>query len=157
MRGNDRGGRISAVRKHDELLDRAALRRFHRDPVIQFQNDRRVEEFRWLSFDFGGIRNLRMKERTGEILLVVRLSLLGVSCCRTVWRRRPSLDSAKRMTDDDGHQIQSCPCLCLLVFKGNKGRWFGVQLLSPRATSTSLDCRRCGVEEGRGSGGSQQT
>ena len=24
LRGNDRGGRISAVRKHDELLDRAA-------------------------------------------------------------------------------------------------------------------------------------
>ena len=95
-----------------------------------------MEEFRWRFFDFGGIRNLRMKERTGEILLVVRLSLLGVSCYRTIWRRRPSLDSAKRMTEDDGHQIQSCPCLCLLVYKG---RWFGVQLLCPRAASTSLN------------------
>ena len=34
--------------------------------------------------------------------------------------------------------------------QGRQRRWVDVQLLWPRAASTSLNCRRCSVEEGRG-------
>ena len=159
---------------------------------------------------------MRMKEGTGEIFLVVRLSLLWLLVAGQSeddahhWRATDEeLEAAKRMRDDDGYQIQSVldwfclsrafvcwfsscnflrlyspagrktatrvgqqsePCairgchvvaVVVLNVKGdvgnNKGRWVGVQLLCPRAASTSLNCRRCGVEEGRGPCHSQQT